>query len=289
LLYSQKAYILRDSIVSKISDSKMLEVLTKYETKKKEATISAQEHKISQQKLIQTLSLTLVALLISILVIGFIGLLDRNKTYRKLALKNTENELLIKEIHHRVKNNLEMVSSLLALQSEQINDPKTKEAITEGKNRVNSIGIVHQKLYQGDNLGHIEMKEYFMSLSESILDSLGAEDRIELKIEMKKLDLDIDTAIPLGLIINELLTNAIKYAFPLAKKGTISIKLEKQNHHILHLEVSDNGIGKSDSIQGTGFGGKLISLLTHQLNGTMTEKIQNGTTIQFDFKLNESV
>ena len=205
-----------------------------------------------------------------------------------LDKKNAENELLLKEIHHRVKNNLEVVSSLLALQSEKIDDLNTKEAITEGQNRVNSIGIVHQKLYQGTNLGTIEMKDYFVSLSESILYSYGEKERINLKLIMEKLDLEIDTAIPLGLIINELMTNTIKYAFPKGEKGTIIIQLENQNNNILHLEFADNGIGKSDITQGTGFGGQLISLLTHQLNGTMKEIIQNGTTIIFDFKLNKS-
>ncbi len=202
-----------------------------------------------------------------------------------LDKKNAENELLLKEIHHRVKNNLEVVSSLLELQSAQIEDPNTKEAIIEGQNRVNSIGIVHQKLYQGSNIGSIEMKDYFLSLSESILYSYGEKERIDLKLAMEKLDLEIDTAIPLGLIINELMTNSIKYAFPKVEKGTITIKLEKQNNNILHLEVADNGIGKSDITQGTGFGVQLISLLTQQLNGTMEEKTQNGTTIIFNFKL----
>jgi two-component sensor histidine kinase len=143
---------------------------------------------------------------------------------------------------------------------------------------------VHQKLYQGTNLGAIEMKDYFLNLSESILDSFGIEERIDLKLEMKPLDLDIDTAIPLGLIINELMTNSLKYAFPNREKGTITIKLEKINH-ILHLEFSDNGVGKSGTIKGTGFGAQLVSLLTQQLNGKMLEENQNGTKMIFDFKV----
>ncbi|MBC7747765.1 MAG: sensor histidine kinase, partial [Methylotenera sp.] len=203
---------------------------------------------------------------------------------KNLENKNAENELLLKEIHHRVKNNLEVVSSLLALQSAQIDDPSTKDAMTEGQNRVNSIGIVHQKLYQGTNLGAVEMKDYFLNLSESILDSFGAEQRIDLQLAMENLDLDIDTAVPLGLIVNELLTNCIKYAFPGGEKGIITIKLLKQNN-ILRLEVADNGVGKSGITHGTGFGGQLISLLTQQLNGTMTEESQNGTTLIFNFKI----
>ena len=202
-----------------------------------------------------------------------------------LAAKNTENELLLKEIHHRVKNNLEVVSSLLALQSAQIDDPNTKEAMLEGQNRVHSIGKVHQKLYQGKNLGAIEMKDYFLNLSESILDSFGAEQRIKIELAMEKLDVDVDTAVPLGLIVNELLTNTLKYAFPQGQKGNVCIKLERHKNGVLHLEVSDNGVGKSGVKQGTGFGGQLISLLTQQLSGTMREENKNGTSVFFDFKL----
>lgn len=263
---------------------------------------------INQEKLIsKKQNEQIVFIVILFIVLMLLGLLfwnykQKQKSNKQLAVlnddletknllldhKNAENELLLREIHHRVKNNLEIVSSLLALQSAQIDDPNTKEAMTEGQNRVNSIGIVHQKLYQGTNLGAVEMKDYFLNLSESILESFGAESRVDLQLAMENLDLDIDTAVPLGLIVNELLTNCIKYAFPKGENGTITIKLQRQKDNILHLEVADNGIGKSDIIQGTGFGGQLISLLTHQLNGTMTEEIQNGTTIIFDFKLKKS-
>jgi two-component sensor histidine kinase len=285
LTYKQKAYNLRDSIASVESDAKMSELLTKYETKKKEETISTQKTKISQQKLIQHLFIGLATLLLGLLIFGYISYKSRNKKNKLLAIKNAENELLLKEIHHRVKNNLEVVSGLLALQSSQVKEQSTKDAIQESQNRVNSIGIVHQKLYQGTNLGAIEMKDYVLNLSESILDSFGAEEKITLELAMENFDLDIDTAIPLGLIINELITNTIKYAFPNNQKGKLVIKLEKQHDTILHLVVSDNGVGKSGITHGTGFGGQLISLLTQQLNGTMIEENQNGTTVIFDFKL----
>jgi two-component system, sensor histidine kinase PdtaS len=288
LAYKQKAYNLRDSIASIESDAKMSELLTQYESEKKEETIAFQEAKISQQKLVQSLGIIVVGLLLGLLIFAFISYQNRSKSNRLLAQKNAENELLMKEIHHRVKNNLEIVSSLLALQSAQIDDSKTKAAMTEGQNRVNSISIVHQKLYQGTNLGSIEMKDYFLNLSQSILDSFGAEEKVKLNLAMEKLDLDIDTAVPLGLIINELLTNTIKYAFPEGDKGTITIKLEKQNDQHLHLVVTDNGIGKSGITHGTGFGTQLVSLLTQQLNGTMKEESENGTTHIFDFKLRKA-
>lgn len=288
LAYKQKAYTMRDSIASMESDAKMSEMLTKYESKKKEETIASQETTISQQKLIKSLFIGLAVMLLGLLIFGYISYQSRAKKNKLLAVKNAENELLLKEIHHRVKNNLEVVSGLLALQSSQIDDQTTKDAMQESQNRVNSIGIVHQKLYQGTNLGAVEMKDYVLNLSESILDSFGATGKVDLQLAMEKLDLDIDTAVPLGLIINELITNTVKYAFPDNQKGKLTIKLEKQPDNILHLVVSDNGVGKSGKTQGTGFGEQLISLLTHQLNGTMTEENQSGTTVIFDFKLKKA-
>ncbi|HVW98910.1 MAG TPA: sensor histidine kinase, partial [Candidatus Babeliaceae bacterium] len=209
---------------------------------------------------------------------------ELNTAQATLLARNAENELLLKEIHHRVKNNLEVVSSLLALQSNQIDDANTKEAMLEGQNRVQSIGIVHQKLYQGKNLGAIEMKDYFINLSDSILDSFGANKRVQVECAMNALNVDIDTAVPLGLIVNELLTNTIKYAFPGGRSGKVQIKLEQKSNGVLQMQISDNGIGKSGAIKGTGFGGQLISLLTQQLGGTIKEENNNGTHIFFEFK-----
>ncbi len=250
---------------------------------------------------------TAIALLLSVLVISFIlyrnnrnkqkvnlslkhkndkiekTLAELNATQTSLVARNAENELLLKEIHHRVKNNLEVVSSLLALQSNQVEDANTKEAMQEGQNRVQSIGIVHQKLYQGKDLGAIEMKDYFINLSDSILDSFGAHKRVQVECAMDALNVDVDTAVPLGLIVNELLTNTIKYAFPDGRSGKVQIKLTQTANGNLHMQVSDNGVGKSGTISGTGFGGQLISLLTQQLDGTMTEENNNGTHIFFEF------
>jgi two-component sensor histidine kinase len=153
------------------------------------------------------------------------------------------------------------------------------------QNRVQSMGIIHQKLYQGENLGSIEMKDYFLNLSEGILDTFNAEDKVKIECAMDNLDLDVDTAVPIGLIVNELLTNALKYAFPENIEGKISISLEKTKDNHLKLKVADNGIGKLKGLApiGTGFGSQLVSLLTQQLNGKMTERSESGTLIEFDF------
>lgn len=288
-----KEYIrLKNNTLSQESIKQIVGSQFQYETEKKDALSKAAQEKkdvevkeeLRRQRNIRNSAFAVLAL---VLAFSVVVIRQRNKIANEKKRSDklvTDKELLLREIHHRVKNNLEIVSSLLALQSAQIDDAHTKEAMLEGQNRVQSIGIVHQKLYQGDNLGAVEMKDYFINLSESILDSFGAEGRINVELAMDKLDVDIDTAVPLGLIVNELLTNTLKYAFPGNQKGSVRIKLEKQTDGLLHLEVSDNGVGKSGETKGTGFGGQLISLLTRQLNGSMTEEIKNGTHISFDFK-----
>lgn len=283
---------IRDSSLTKESLQKLVGSQLQYENEKKEAVLIAEQEKkdllakeeIKRQRNIRNASF---AVLVAVLAFSIIALYQRNKLAREKKRSDQllqDKELLLREIHHRVKNNLEVVSSLLALQSAQINDTQTKDAMQESQNRVQSIGIVHQKLYQGANLGSIEMKDYFINLSESILDSFGAEKRVTIECAMEKLDVDIDTAVPLGLIVNELLTNTLKYAFPKGQQGQVKIKLQKKNDGVLQLEVSDNGIGKSGITQGTGFGGQLVSLLTQQLSGTMKEEVKDGTKIYFEFK-----
>ena len=216
-----------------------------------------------------------------------------------LAAKNEENELLLKEIHHRVKNNLEIVSSLLQLQTAQFDDPAIQSAMLTSQNRVHSMGIIHQKLYQGKHLGAVEMRDYFINLSESILDSFNAEGRVKIECKMPQLVLDVDTAISIGLITNELITNALKYAFTEKQTGEIKISLTEQQNventdgtfrenreGVLLLKISDNGIGKpvENKPKGTGFGSKLIELLTKQLDGKLIYEVNNGTTILLSFK-----
>lgn len=294
LKYKDLAYEKRTSILEGKVANLESEAVIKYETLKKDETISTQEAKISQQQKTQMLYLAIAGLL----TIGLIGMYFSAKNIRKkrialehlnleLDTKNKQNELLLKEIHHRVKNNLEMVKSLIALQSDRLEDQASKEAMLASQNRVQSMGIIHQKLYQGDNLQSIEMKDYFINLSEGILDTYNAEDKVKIDCAMNALELDIDTAVPIGLIVNELLTNALKYAFPENRSGEIKISLTQRDNNTLTLNVSDNGIGKvlGQQPKGTGFGSQLIHLLTQQLNGKMEEQTTKGTSVSFIFHL----
>ncbi|MBG43240.1 MAG: histidine kinase [Aequorivita sp.] len=268
------------------------ELQVKYETAQKDLAILDKEAKIAQQRKTQWLYIGIAGLLAIILFGMYFTLKNIRKKRKSLAIlnseldaKNRQNELLLKEIHHRVKNNLEMVKSLIALQSAKLEDGASKEAMLASQNRVQSMGIIHQKLYQGENLGSIEMKDYFMNLSEGVLDTFNAEEKVKIECAMDQLNLDVDTAVPIGLIVNELLTNALKYAFPDGVKGQINISLVKENNDLL-LKVTDNGIGKTEGSKpkGTGFGTQLIQLLTQQLNGTISEEHINGTAVFFNFK-----
>ncbi|WP_026450423.1 tetratricopeptide repeat-containing sensor histidine kinase [Aequorivita capsosiphonis] len=268
------------------------ELQVKYETAKKDIEILDQEAKISRQRKTQSLYIVL-AVLLAIILFGMYFTMKNIRKKRKalsalnveLNTKNLQNELLLKEIHHRVKNNLEMVKSLIALQSAKLEDGVSKEAMLASQNRVQSMGIIHQKLYQGTNLGAIEMKDYFVNLGEGILDTFNAEEKVKIECAMDDLNLDVDTAVPIGLIVNELLTNALKYAFPEGTKGQINISLTQEDNDLL-LKVSDNGIGKTEGSKpkGTGFGTQLIQLLTKQLNGSISEDYKNGTSVFFNFK-----
>ena len=212
--------------------------------------------------------------------------LNLTKTQKELSTKNDENVLLLKEIHHRVKNNLEVVSGLLALQFAKIDDPNMQEVMLSSQNRVKSMGILHQKLYQSEQLAFIEMKNYFENLCENILDSYNETDRIKVDIEMKEIELDVDTAVPLGLIVNELLTNSLKYAFPKGVKGKIELSLKNVDNDNFQLKISDNGVGKPlfGKAIGTGFGSQLVDLLTRQIDGKLIQDVSNGTLILINFE-----
>ncbi len=289
-LYASEHELFKDNVILSLER----EAQSKHEVGQKNATIIFQDEKISQQKRTKILYIILTGLL-ALILFGLLYFFQKRKKRNEQLLvlnqeldkKNNQNELLLKEIHHRVKNNLELVKSLIALQSEQLEDSATRDAMIASQNRVQSMGIIHQKLYQGENLGSIDMKDYFVNLGDGILDTFDAEHKVKIECAMDQLELDVDTAVPIGLIVNELLTNALKYAFPNERKGNIKIKLERVNADVLSLEVVDNGVGKTDNEKplGTGFGSQLVKLLTQQLNGKMKEQNDNGTSVLFEFNI----
>ncbi|NHF59463.1 histidine kinase [Flavobacteriaceae bacterium TP-CH-4] len=277
--------VLKNRIFTAEADQRISLLRTEFDVANKENTILLQEAQIQKQRTWQVMIGIIAGLLFLLLLLASKAIQNKYRVNRILQKRNAEKEFLLKEIHHRVKNNLEMVSSLLSLQSAQIRDPNVSNAISESQHRVHSMGMIHQKLYQGENLAAIEMKDYFVNLSDYIVDSFGAEGHVTIEIDMKKIELDVDMAIPIGLIVNELLTNSLKYAFPNRRQGLIQVSLKKIGP-LLELEVIDNGLGRTPQtdVQGTGFGTQLISLLTKQLDGKMVLNMHQGTSVSIQFQ-----
>lgn len=280
---------LKDSVFTVQADQRISELQTEYDVALKEDTIKLQEARIAQQKSRQMLFLVVAGSLLLLLTALFIAFKNNRRKNILLKKQNEEKGFLLKEIHHRVKNNLEIVSSLLLLQSAKLDDEAAIGAMQESQNRVQSMSIIHQRLYQGENLATIEMKDYFINLGNHVLDAFGVQKRVIFKCAMDRLNLDVDTAVPLGLIVNELLTNTMKYAFPDEQKGKVNISLTTKDAEIMELRVTDNGVGKNNvTIQGSGFGTQLINLLVKQLDGTLEYHTDKGTVVAIQFKIGKT-
>ncbi len=280
-LAALEAYLVNhDSVANAERYRAVEEISTRYETEKKEATIAKQEAALRQGRI----RFWLIAGILAIALAAG-GLLFR--LARRLRRRNEEKEFLIKEIHHRVKNNLQVLSSLLHLQSRHIRDETALDAVREGQNRVEAMSLIHQKLYMGGNLAAVEMQAYLYELGDTLLDSFGLEDgRVKIIYHLSPLRLDVDTAIPLGLIINELLTNSLKYAFPDGRSGQVEISLWKNANGKLCLKVADNGVGKSGAPalkNSTSFGASLVEILSKKLKGRPEVSHENGYATLIEF------
>ncbi len=254
---------------------------------------------IAMEKSKSQLYLYISLLLIGLALITITSIIIQRGKNNKLRYKNkqiakqrdeikerdSEKQLLLKEIHHRVKNNFQIVSSLLELQTKGIEDKKALSLAKEGQGRVRAMALIHQKLYQNDDL-LINFNEYIQSLVRDI-NSVYATTNIETIYDIDKdFTLDIDTAIPLGLIINELITNSFKYTFSIEKDNKLSIKLHK-NNEINSLIICDNGKGINDNINLKtikSIGLKLVKNLVKQLHGKIEYKYNNGAEFTIYFK-----
>ncbi len=199
----------------------------------------------------------------------------------------SEKEVLLKEIHHRVKNNLQIIRSLINLQSKQIHDKTALAAFDDISKRIFSMALVHEKLYKSENFININFKEYIESMVKELFYSYEITGKISLDLKVQNILLGLDIAIPSGLIINELVTNALKHAFPNGKNGTIKIYLGKVTDKIILLDVADNGIGINSDIDPFNpqtLGLTLINILTRQLNGQLEINQNAGSHFKIYFK-----
>ena len=196
---------------------------------------------------------------------------ERKRADQRILDSLREKEVLLKEIHHRVKNNLAVISSMFYLQGRHVQDPATAEVLQESQDRVRSMALVHESLYRSQNLAEIEFSEYAVSLSEQLINTYCTPaGRVKLLAELAPLRLNVDLAIPCGLILNELITNALKHAFPGSRTGTIALTLARAANGVCFLSVSDDGVGLKTSATATteaSFGLRLIRSLARQIDG----------------------
>jgi two-component sensor histidine kinase len=219
---------------------------------------------------------------------------ERERAREELETSLRDKTMLLREVHHRVKNNLQVIVSLINLQTSHVNDPRVIGMFEETQNRVRAIATIHERLYSTDDLASVHFGMHLDQLARHLWAFYGMEERIQLDIDTADVALDIDQAIPLALISNELLCNAFKHAFPDERRGLIFVRLRyivgEASQHAGELEISDNGIGIPDTVdirtaQSMGF--HLVRILTEQLHASPTVTRQNGTCVRVRFSIRD--
>lgn len=285
------------NLTRKIYSESLATSLANYRT---EEAVKDKEIELTYEKEKSALLIIISGLSILILVILIFVIIKKYKQEKLLKSKNKEiieqrdairkkekeKDLLLKEVHHRVKNNFQIISSLLELQTKGIKDNKAREFANETKNRIKSMALIHQKLYQ-NNSNLINFEEYLKILVNELNTMYASNKKVETAIQSENIQFDVDTAIPLGLIINELITNAYKHAFNNNKNNSLNIILSKENTDYFKLKISDNGPGLNTSIDINkikSIGLRLVSRLVKQLQGTLNFENDNGANFEILFK-----
>ncbi|WP_081909393.1 sensor histidine kinase [Flavobacterium sp. ASV13] len=296
-----------DSLLDYAKNRQIEELRIKYETVNKEQKIKLlnqetdlQENALKKSKLLNTLSIwSLVLLLITIaLLYNRYRLKQKNNAEleqkeKEINQKNInlrhlldEKEWLLKEIHHRVKNNLQTVISLLNSQSAYLENDMALSAIKNSQHRIHSMSLIHQKLYNSENISTINMPNYIKELVEYLRESFSLGQKIRFELKIDPLELDVAQAVPIGLILNESITNAIKYAFPEDRTGMIYITMEATSENKYLLTIADNGVGFDVNISAkkiNSFGLSLIKGLSDDLEATFSMENKNGTIFKIEF------
>lgn len=283
--------LLSDSLASEQQQWAMEEMMAKFDTREKENMIRLQSLALAEENAKNKLYLMIGLLFVLVSAGSTAYAYKRTRINRRLRLTQAETraalqekEMLFKEMHHRVKNNLQMLSSLLSLQMNEIEDRATLGVITSNQNRLHSIALIHQLLYTHDDFRKIDMQQFIKNLTHHCRQVHDLKTRnIQLETRLESLWLDIDTATPIGLVINELLVNALKHAFPEGQPGKVKIELS-QNGNQIRFIISDNGIGFKTGMSGKDtFGYKLIETLNKKMKAEMHTQTENGTRVNIQF------
>jgi two-component system, sensor histidine kinase PdtaS len=297
---------LQDSIFNETKSKQIAQLSIQYETEKNqhEITVLNQKNQLAQSRLERSQlvkNLTIGGIAFLFIIIGLLYRQYRHKQQNNKVIlhKNeqlqhylTEKEWLLKEIHHRVKNNLQIVMSLLNSQLAYIENDVALTAIHDSQHRIHAMSLIHKKLYNSENVSSIDMSFYIRELVSYLADSFNTGQRIRFEFNIDPLEMDVSQAVPLGLILNEAITNSIKYAFPNNKEGAIIISLSKTGLHHYLLTISDNGIGMPGHVKNKkpgSLGMSLMAGLSEDLDGTFSIENNNGTLIKISFVLDISV
>ncbi|MCC5932483.1 MAG: tetratricopeptide repeat protein [Cyclobacteriaceae bacterium] len=293
--YKKAAYhwknhsILFDSLSGEQKQWAIEEMQARFDTREKENMIQIQQIELLRQEDQKKLYLITAILAVLLFTVSIVFAVKQYKLRKYLQIANNqikitleEKDSLMKEIHHRVKNNLQMVSSILSIQSREISDQKALEAVNASKTRVQSMGLIHQFLYGEGEFRSIQMAAYVKNLTAYLLSAYcSPEKEVKIHTEIEELYLDVDTAIPLGLILNELITNSIKHAFREKSQGSVYISLKKTDG-ILKLKVMDDGAGFDLSRpEKNSFGLTLLETLAKRLKAEMHIDSSQGTSIEY--------
>lgn len=303
----RKYQALNDSIFNVTKSRQIEELHVQYETVQKGKDIKLLNNqnqlqliRIAQANRARNITLAGGALLLIIVGLLYNGYRHKQRTNKKLETHQAaiaeqnhylrhlikEKEWLLKEIHHRVKNNLQIVMSLLNSQSVYIDNESARTAIHDSQHRVHAMSLIHQKLYNTENLSSIDMSLYIRELASYLADSFNTGQRIRFELAIEPLEMDVSQAVPLGLILNEAITNSIKYAFPYDREGIIKITLSNTSNSQYLLDISDNGIGISSHLKNKKAGSLGMSLmagLSEDLDGSFSMEDNNGTMIRISF------
>ena len=298
LLYNRKISAIKETNYISDNNNKLHQLEIDLDVTEKNNRIkNLQIAQLQKQVEINTKSDYIIYISIALLI-ALASVLVYIKNYNTIKLKNLiiedekslvkksllEKETLLKEIHHRVKNNMQLVISLLKIQARDSKELSIENFIEVSENRIRSMALIHEYLYESENINYVNFEEYVNRLSSSIRGSFSNQSTIKLETQINNTHFNIETAIPLGLIINELVINAFKHAFAGKDQGIIKIILFKEQD-LHHLEITDNGIG-IDTIQenGSSIGLKIVKLLVSQINGQMQIKKNSGTQFTIQFK-----
>lgn len=282
LYYYETKANLSDSLNNLERSSQIAEMQTRFETVEKEEQIGFlyNLNKTKNQRLwILGGAATLLLFLFAV-----VWMQKRRSQRQQVQIRQQSEKLqwMMKELHHRVKNNLQIVSSLLNLQGYRLKDEESAAAIRESQLRVQAMSLMHQRLYQVEDVSMVNFKLYLTDLAETLMQAYGySPDQFDLRIRVEKEMLDVDTVMPLGLLVNEVITNAFKYAYAGVERPALTIGLSEKDQ-ALELDIADNGPGMKETAGGEeGFGKKLIQALSRQLKATCTVTSDKGTRYTF--------